>query len=364
MTARATTGRPLRFFGALLLLWIGARIALSMDMTPPATADRIATAAIMSPVARASRREPAAYRAAARATIWRHGIASSSALPPEKGRRHAHSLASASATDDAMPVDLLNFIRFTVAFANRHHGSGALAYAGTETPSAPVPAPFLPPPLGRTRVDRWHGSAWALWRPDRASGDAIAAAGQLGGSQAGARLDLDLTPAASHRLAAYARLTAALSHPTAPEAATGIAFQPSRRLPVSLALERRIALGPGARNAMAATVVGGFGPSPVAPGLLAEGYGQAGIVGFRRADRFIDGKVNLLAPIGDGTFRLGGSLSGGAQPDVHRVDLGPEMQVRLPLPANPARLSLEWRERLIGNARPASGLALTLAADF
>ena len=62
-------------------------------------------------------------------------------------------------------------------------------------------------------------------------------------------------------------------------------------------------------------------------------------------------------------FFLSGK-GGGAQPGVERVDIGPEMQIRSPLPNIPARIAVEWRERIAGRAAPSSGLAITLAADF
>jgi hypothetical protein len=97
---------------------------------------------------------------------------------------------------------------------------------------------------------------------------------------------------------------------------------------------------------------------------VAEGYGQAGIVGFRRGDAFIDGKFSLSTPVAQSPFRVGAALSGGAQPGVSRLDIGPELQFRLPLPNVGARIAIEWRERIAGGARPGSGLAITLAADF
>lgn len=360
MTARAAPGRPLRFFGVLLLLWIGARLAFHIPLPQPAEA-------VVGPVPVPARPAPPVIAHAAplaaraspvtRFTAFAKRIPSTplvKKLSETRGRR----------ADDAMPIDLMDLIHFSVAFANRHHGSGELAGDSLATAAlALAPAPLAPPRTASAPADRWRLSAWTLWRPDGPGSDFVASPGQLGGSQAGARLEVDLIPAARQRLSAYARATTALGRPAAPEVAAGLALQPSRRIPVSVAIERRVALGPGARDAMAVLAVGGFGPSAIAPGLLAEGYGQAGIVGFRRGDGFVDGKVNLLAPIGDGPVRLGASLSGGAQPRVHRVDIGPEAQLRLPLPAA-ARLSVEWRERVAGNARPSSGLAVTLAADF
>lgn len=93
-------------------------------------------------------------------------------------------------------------------------------------------------------------------------------------------------------------------------------------------------------------------------------YAQAGMVGLHARDLFIDGKMSLLTPIAHGPLRIGASLSGGAQPQVERLDIGPELQIRLPLPRIATRIAVEWRERIAGRAAPASGVALTLAADF
>ena len=110
--------------------------------------------------------------------------------------------------------------------------------------------------------------------------------------------------------------------------------------------------------------VGGIGPARIAPSLEVEAYAQGGMVGFRSRDLFADGKISLLSPLGNSPVRLGASLSGGAQPQVERLDIGPELQIRLPLKPVGARLSIEWRERIAGGAAPTSGPALTLGADF
>jgi hypothetical protein len=212
-------------------------------------------------------------------------------------------------------------------------------------------------------LDRWHGSSWLLWR-DGSATRTDAVTGRLGGSQAGVRIDYDLTPQAPGRVAVYTRATSAMNRPASPEAALGLAWQPARTVPVSFAAERRLALGKGARNANAIMAIGGFGPTPIAPSLEAEAYTQGGMVGFRSNDFFVDGKISLLSPIGHSPLRLGASLSGGAQPQVERLDIGPEIQIRLPIKPIGARLSLEWRERIAGRAAPASGLAVTLGADF
>ena len=133
---------------------------------------------------------------------------------------------------------------------------------------------------------------------------------------------------------------------------------------MTIAAERRIALGNGARDANALFAVGGFGPRPVLGKVEAEAYVQAGMVGFNRRDLFADGKLSLLAPLSRTPMRTGMSISGGAQPQLERLDIGPEVQLRLPLPRAASRLSIEWRERVAGQASPSSGFAVTLGTDF
>lgn len=352
------SGRPLRFFFLLMAGWIAVRIA-SQPGLPPAAPVRLATASAAAP----SRSQPTRLFPTA---VPARNLAMAT-LPAPPRRPAPRSIAQAAISDQAT-IDLLKFISFSVAFANRHHG-GNSSFGDSDMDSGrgvtPLAAPLSISLSPNAPADRWHGSAWALWRGAGATGRDIASVGRLGGSQAGIRVDYDLTPKAAFRTIAYARATRALARPAAPEAAIGIAFQPARSIPVSVAAERRVALGAGGRNANAVMVVGGFGPAPVGDGpLLAEAYAQAGMVGFNRRDAFIDGKLSLLSPVAGSPIRIGGAMSGGAQPGVERIDIGPEIQFRLPLPQIATRISVEWRERIAGRAAPASGLAVTLAADF
>ncbi len=164
----------------------------------------------------------------------------------------------------------------------------------------------------------------------------------------------------------YGRVSGALRQPVAPEAAFGIALYPrSGQIPVSLGLERRIALDANTRNAFALIATTGLNPTTLGPGLIAEGYAQAGLVGLARRDKFVDGRFSITAPL-DQKQKLstGLSLSGGTQPGVSRLDFGPTAQWRSPFGVEGARLLFEWRERIAGNAQPGSGPALTIASDF
>jgi hypothetical protein len=221
----------------------------------------------------------------------------------------------------------------------------------------------IAPPGGRP--GRWSGAAWMLWRPDGANG--LARAPLLGGSQAGGRIDYRLTSGRAGQLSLYGRVGSALAGLSSEEGALGIAFRPGR-LPISLLAERRQRLGQGGRNGFALLAAGGIGPREVVRRIETEGYAQAGMVGLPGLDGFADGKMSvgyrLLPSNQRRSLTLGASLSGSIQPGASRLDVGPELRLRLPLGPASVRLSTEWRQRIAGNARPASGPAVTLAADF
>lgn len=358
MTASAS-GRPIRFFTLVMIGWVAIRMLSQPGLFPSSLAEPphrpgVAPDKHAAPMAIASI-QPTAPMA--------------QTTPPTDARREVSqrptptNTTPSEAGHQGISVNLLAFITPVADFASRRHDSTEGTEGEANMFPSPIPGP-PPLPVGQPSTDRWRGSAWTLWRPDSGSNAQIAAAGLLGGSQSGLRIDYDLTSAARRRAALYARMTRALRTPAAPEAAIGIAIQPDRAIPVSVAAERRIALGTGGRSAMAVMLVGGFGAVPVASGLETEGYVQSGLVGLRQRDAFIDGKLSLLAPVTGTALRIGAALSGGGQPSIERIDFGPEVQVRLPMPMAAARLSIEWRERIVGRAAPPSGLALTLATDF
>ncbi len=192
----------------------------------------------------------------------------------------------------------------------------------------------------------------------RGSGQQLATGGSLGGSQVGARALFRL----SDRLALSGRVYSPLNRSDGAEAALGVEVQPFRRLPVRLIAERRQALGEG-RSAFAALVHGGVSDLRVAGPVSLDLYAQAGIVGLRSRDAFIDGAVRLGAPVTNG-LSIGAGAWGAAQPGVARLDLGPQATYRLPGIGQGARISAEWRFRVAGDAAPGSGPALTLATDF
>lgn len=212
----------------------------------------------------------------------------------------------------------------------------------------------------------WSLGGWLYLREASAAApDAIAAAGQLGGSQAAVRLAYGF--GTTGRARAYGRATMAMRQPSQRELAFGVAFAPVAGWPVDVAIEQRVALGSQGRTALAAMVVAGVSDVALPYGFRLDAYGQAGVVGLRRRDGFADGAVAIDREIGRvsaASLHLGALAAGAVQPGAARIDVGPRLTLRLPEVGEGSRVALDWRQRVAGNARPTSGLALTLAADF
>jgi hypothetical protein len=132
---------------------------------------------------------------------------------------------------------------------------------------------------------------------------------------------------------------------------------------VTLLAERRQAIGTEGRSAFALTAYGGISERKLAGPLLIDSYAQAGVVGLKSRDLFVDGSVLLGIPAGDG-FKLGAGMWGAAQPGVSRVDIGPQASFSMPVAGRPATLRAEWRVRIAGDAAPGSGPAITLSTAF
>lgn len=218
----------------------------------------------------------------------------------------------------------------------------------------------------RRQLAGWSLGGWAyIHGGDQSQPEGIAAASQLGGSQAGLRLAYGFGD--TGRARAYGRATMAVRRTEEREVALGLAFAPLPRFPVDLAVERRIAAGQEGRSAFAAMVSGGVSDLALPGGFRLDAYGQAGVVGVRRRDGFVDGAIVVdrrLGPDENAALRLGALAAGAAQPGAARVDVGPRLTLRLPDVGEGSRIALDWRQRVAGDAHPQSGLALTVATDF
>jgi hypothetical protein len=214
--------------------------------------------------------------------------------------------------------------------------------------------------VGRAGPSRWTFSAWLFFRREGKEAT-LAPGGALGGSQVGARASYALRRRGRSEAALSARFYAPIDDRHAAEGALGVDWKPFAAVPVRLLAERRQALGRDGRSAFSLTVYGGVDEARLGP-LRLDAYGQAGVVGVRRRDRFADGAAGLTLPLGP--LRIGGGAWAAVQPGVSRLDAGPHADVRLRAGRGAVALSGDWRFRLAGNARPGSGPALTLSTGF
>jgi hypothetical protein len=234
-----------------------------------------------------------------------------------------------------------------------------IAMASMPLNHSAVIAPGQSLPIGN-KLDRLQLSAWALLRPQQGgiSGpQSLATGGTLGGSQAGARLNYNVT----RQIAASFRTTSEVGR-RGGEVAAGMRIQPVSGIPIWFTAERRQRIGKygGGRNAFALFFESGLYERPMPWQFSLDAYLQGGVVGFHHRDRFIDGGFAVTRPVYK-QFSAGFGLWGAAQPGVYRVDAGPRVSMRV---RNNVKVHVDWRQRLAGNAAPGSGPALTLAGDF
>ena len=333
-------GRPLRFLALVTTGWVGLRTAMLWPQLDSAAAVLHAiapvTIAAATPVAPPPR---LAYQPAPISPQWHAAIART--LQPRQRR---------AADPTRVALALLGLVRY------------GDPQAVEDAPLLPgLPRPIPRPAPSATLPSRWSASLWLVAR----GGSGIApgsSGGQLGGSQAGVRIAYLLDR--KRRIALAGRVTTPLGNGLR-EAALGVEWQPTR-LPVRLVAEERIALD-GGRSGPALGVVGGIGPVAIPLGFRLEAYGQAGIIRRTDTEAYADGALRVARPIatiGAARIDLGAGAWGGAQRGAARLDVGPSLAVTVPLSKHPVRLTLDWRERVAGSARPGSGPALTLGTDF
>ncbi|WP_256923972.1 hypothetical protein [Sphingomonas sp. IBVSS2] len=330
-------GRPLRFLAMVAIAWIGVRMALlwpragSLPAAIEAALPRPRAVPHPVPSAGMPPRMPA--------PIPRRPLPPQRMRSPQPGYR-------APLGEDHPRVQL-------ALMALAQYGAVSLPSL-LPRPARAAPALASAPERLDPLPDRWSLSMWMVARGEGSMG--AAPEGQIGGGQAGARAAWLVSP--RERVAAFGRFTAPLRG-KGREAALGLEWQPTRA-PVRLVVERRFGLDGNP---------GGTGLGAIAgidaewKGFRLEAYGQAGAVLRRRPDPYADGAVRGTRMVGaDGPvrFALGAGAWGAAQRDAQRLDIGPSAT----LAVRNLRLALDWRQRVAGEARPGSGLALTLGADF
>ena len=221
---------------------------------------------------------------------------------------------------------------------------------------------------------RWSGDGWLMWRR---GGDGAPLGGfappSYGASQGGVVLRYRLASTSPFKPTLYLRATGALDGLGGisgdEEAAFGFSVRPIARLPLIAAVEARATHFPSGitRIRPAAMVVTEITPQPLPFAMRAEIYGSAGYVGGPGATAFVDGQLRIdrhIANVGPSELRAGAGAWGGAQVGASRLDVGPTATLGVFGGHMGARLGVDWRFRVVGNAAPTSGPAVTLSAGF
>lgn len=361
-------GRPLIAFVAIVTAWIAVRVAV---FEPPlarweedlALAARGAQAAQSVPATAASRRglspTVAAFDADQRG----------SAAVGAPGRILAVRASSDSGPYTARPAPADRVLPKTAALPGAGRPPVEAGVARGLVPADPAVERLRPGngewPAPAQR--RWSGDAWLAWREGSGALQAGVAVPTYGGSQAGVVLRYALTESA-HRPAAYLRAVHALASRRESDLAAGVMVRVLPKVPLAAHIEARLTRrDSGVELRPAAFVSGGGETGPLVAGVSARGYVQAGYVGGRDATAFADGSAIAEQPVwrrDAAVITAGAGLWGGAQRGAARLDVGPSAGVRFPLGIGTARLSADYRLRVAGDARPASGPALTLSAGF
>ena len=329
-------GRPIRFLLGVTGGWTLLRVAMLWG-------DSVAPLAIVTPLPAAARAVTPRAGAPKRLPVAAVSVMVATSPPGVRRPLPMRATLAPAAAVQAPAVPLL-----------------AVLIPQAAAPAAPrwQPATTVRSPLPTARPAVWTASSWLLLRGAGAVG--AAPGSQLGGGQAGVRIDRALASG----LAVTGRLTSPLQG-RGREAALGIAWQPAG-LPVRVVAEQRIAIDGGA-GGPSLLVAGGVSDLAIARGFRGEGYAQAGAIVRQGGELFVDGAARLFRPLADAggaKFDLGLGAWGAKQRGAGRLDVGPSVALRLPLAAGGARIQLDWRQRVAGDARPGSGAALSFGADF
>ena len=331
-------GRPLRFLALIMAGWIGWRTFMLwpvIEHTPLLEIPRaIVTTQWIGEAQAADIGVPVPEPAARRADDI---VVPAQIIPGQSAR-----------SEDRLRLALAGLSQFSGRFVVDEGELGLLEV----TPREQVTGVAPPTPVDATNP--WQTSAWLTTRGGNTAGTR-----QLGGSQAGIVVRRALTD----RIGSYARATAPLEGRGA-ELALGVDLQPGSA-PIRLIAEHRFGLD-GVRGGPALGAIAGVGPQP-AGGMIVEAYGQAGVIWRDRTEPYGDGFVRVTRAVIDspgGTIDLGVGAWGAAQRGAQRIDIGPSVGARIPIGGRSLRASIDWRERVAGDVRPGSGVALTIGTDF
>jgi hypothetical protein len=218
-----------------------------------------------------------------------------------------------------------------------------------------------PPSQGVSARKALSGSAWLFWRQDSSGTASGTEAPTLGGSQTGFRLSQPLASGSIVTVGATARISAPIGAKRGKDVSLGAELRPTGSA-LRLLLERRTALDTGSQSGWSAIVTHGAERPIPRVKLKLITYAEAGTIFRKRADPFAFATLQIVRPIRT-TFDIGIRATGDVQRGANRADAGPVFSLKLQSQPT-VTMSADWRFRLLGNARPASGPSVTIATSF
>ncbi|MXO89446.1 hypothetical protein [Pontixanthobacter aquaemixtae] len=367
-SAKRRRGQPIVVLAALLLLWAIGRAALWESPF-----------AGSSPIF-----ELPGYVAPAPAALPRSVEAATPDWPAGSRSREYPTFHSAQSADVYALADLYR-AGVNISLREREKDTAlqampkSLRYPATipnerSRPSRPGSEFVQHPPVltgadQRQTAKRWSLDSWLFIRQGGQRDVTIGPApATYGASQAGAVLRYRLAPHSGNRPAVYLRVNSPLAQTAEAEIASGLAARPIASLPLAAHGEVRVSRPNGKVRARPAAFVVTELPRVRLPlQSRLEAYAQAGYVGGDFATGFVDGHLRLdreAVAFDLGSLRLGGGVWGGAQKGAARLDAGPTASLDIKIGETPARISMDYRHRLTGDAEPQSGVAITISSGF
>lgn len=366
-------GQPLIVLGFVLFVWTVGRLALWQNPFP--FAESLPSFTRSQP--EANEAQPWRMASSGAATVLPAGLDTSHA-GTEQLANHLVVLPQPSAAAPRMvaspraEVFAGHQFMWLAAMSHVPVPSEVAALIRKANSSATLPAAgFQDKPESDLRTGRWAFDAWVLFRPDAVPSGAAGLGprpASYGTSQAGGVIAFFLDPDSRHKPSAFFRFTHALSASRESEAAIGLAARPIEGLPMRMQAEMRAQRVAGRTNWRPAIAAVTEVPRVDLPlGARADIYAQAGYVGGEFATPFADGQLRISREIADfdlGKVDAGAGVWGGAQRGAARLDVGPTAGLDVRIGDVPARLSVDYRQRIAGDAVPQSGIAVTLSTSF
>lgn len=375
-------GSPLAVLAIVMALWVGGRALTWENPFAPGTLDLSGADLLLA-------QNDVDHSRKAGAPLWQDkvdpfpqisAVAANPALAMTKALL-AHVSKAESILDRQSGIRPVvqygHHVLWMRAIGSRHSpmaaAAGGLPANRTQQKLAGI-TPLAPPFEGHQTRDRWSLDIWAFWR--EGSSAVSISQGRVpiyGASQVGAIAQFRAAPASPRDPRLFVRAYRAMVANGETELTAGASARLSTAIPVRVAAELRVSdTRFGTELRPAAMVVTELPAQQLPAGFRLEAYGGAGYVGGKAASAFADGQATITRELAsfDGPTNIPAKLSfgtgawGGAQKGASRVDVGPTMRLDLTLGELPARLSLNWRERVSGDASPGSGVAATLSTRF